>query len=833
MKKRYYDFLTMLFIGILLVFSVIRASLVSMRVPVKSWQLFLFAAGALILYCLIYTKPGRAVFLCALGAGFCYVIILILRNGFSNLSGTFAPVIELAGVIIRVGTGYYDESVPYLQLMTAIGVYSLVVAFPVYSFMVRRFRFYPLFTPALIFFMAVWGINRYVDKLSFYIFITVAVVCYIRHVYLKNRKNSRSSTETPNDAGMLVYFIPVAILVILFSAAIPVKQGPIEWPWLDEKIYDLWWDMHRKFSIDRYDTFSLAKTGFGDSSRLGGPVYPDNTPVLFVKAPTRVYLRGAVYDTYTGAGWTVSEKNSEYILEDRIYDHTELAYGWKAASVMRLGVYSAEGFDEYLLGRETRYTSYRGRRITVYDYINFFSPDARSEILAKLFPKGKISVQHLNVRTKSLFTPLKLLSPITGLPSEVYQVNENAEGIFLSSRRLRGESTYNIDYLQPAYGMREIENYFSLSKPFLYETFNERLNNALEQYGEDKREQLEEVLNIYERLERRTEEIYRVYTAIPEGVPERVAQLARDITYDKANTYERVKSLETYLRSNYQYTLTPAYPPSDQDFVDYFLFDGKEGYCSYFASALCIMTRSLGIPARYVEGFLLPEKSGTDDGYQVTNQNAHAWVEVYLEGIGWVSFEPTPPMAYAQNYFVRLYETGTGESSPVPDMYEEYMQRNTARNTYVPGMDYRPSDTRKFTGKTFIILLISFVLAVILANLAAVSARRIILPMLPAKKSIPMLYRYAVSLLSQAGCGVQHGQTAREYAETVDGRYAFTVMRMSELAELYYSVRFGSGDADRTTLKRILSFISEIKKKTGEDMYFASKVLYRYLLFRG
>ena len=128
--------------------------------------------------------------------------------------------------------------------------------------------------------------------------------------------------------------------------------------------------------------------------------------------------------------------------------------------------------------------------------------------------------------------------------------------IFLSSRRLRGESTYNIDYLQPAYGMREIENYFSLSKSFLYETFNERLNNALEQYGEDKREQLEEVLNIYERLERRTEEIYRVYTAIPEGVPERVAQLARDITYDKANTYERVKSLETYLRSNYQYTLT-------------------------------------------------------------------------------------------------------------------------------------------------------------------------------------------------------------------------------------------------------------------------------------
>ena len=85
-------------------------------------------------------------------------------------------------------------------------------------------------------------------------------------------------------------------------------------------------------------------------------------------------------------------------------------------------------------------------------------------------------------------------------------------------------------------------------------------------------------------------------------------ELAKEITASHSSTYDKVKSLEDYLRKNYEYNLYTNYPPEEQDFVDYFLFDGKEGYCSYFASSLCVMTRAVGIPSRYVEGFILPKE---------------------------------------------------------------------------------------------------------------------------------------------------------------------------------------------------------------------------------
>jgi len=834
MKKRYYDFLTLAFIGILFIFSVIKATLVPMRVPVKMWHMLLFATGALIFYCLVNTKVGRIVFLSVAGAGLCLAVFFVFKSGLSNLSGTFTSVIKLINVIIQVGTGYYDDTIPVSQLFCAVGVYSLIVALPVYFFLIRRFRFYILFTPGLIFFMTVWGLNRHVDKLSFYIFIAVAIVCYIRHIYLINSKNNRSSEETLNSGSMLIHFMPIALVVILVSTTVTVSEKPIEWPWLDNKIYNLWWDMQKKLSVDRYDTFSLAKTGFGNPSRLGGPVHADNTPILFVNAPTRVYLRGAVYDSYTGAGWQMAEKSGEYLLEDRIYDHTELTYGWKATCI-QLGILSAGEYNEYLLNGEV--PSER-TNVSTEEYLEFFNINRKPQVLLKLFPKEKITVQHLNVRTKSLFTPLKLLVPITGLSSNLYKLNENAEGIFQSDRRLRGRSTYYIEYLQPAYGMKEIENFFNLSKPGLYSEFNEYLEKFIEEHesldNQSKLiQQLTDVQDIYKQLEGRKEEIYRLYTNIPEEIPERVIELAKEITSSSNTTYAKVKNLETYLRQNYHYTLNPSYPPLTQDFVDYFLFDGKEGYCSYFASALCVMTRAIGIPSRYVEGFLLPEKSGRDNSYQVTNQNAHAWVEVYLEGVGWVTFEPTPPMANAQNYYVSLRETGTGNEGFIPEIPDEYEQGRPMPNVFIPEIEESPSDTPVITINTILLFIIAFVLVVLIMNLLFILVRRIILNIISPKKSILLLYRYAVSLLSQAGSVLQPGQTPKEYAQIVDRRYSFNCMSMSEMVELYYSVRFGSCDVGKKTLKRVFSFVSEIKSKTGRDMYFMKKLLYRYLLFKG
>jgi len=832
MKKRHYDFLSLVLTGTIYLYSIIRATLVPTRAPVSSWQMLLFAAGTLLFYCVISTKPGLIVFLFASGSGLCYAAYLLFRDGLSDLSVTFAPVVNLINVMIRVGTGLYDETIPFLSLMTAVGVYSLLVGLPVYFFVVRYFRFYAAFVPGLVFFMVIWGLNRFVDKLSFFIFIIVAIICYIRHTYVVNFNKTGSGNETGRYESML-WFAPVALVTVILAATIPVNPKPIEWPWLDRKIYDFWWDMKRKYTIDRYDTFSLAETGFGNPSRLGGPVYPNDTPILRVKAPTRVYLRGAVYDIYNGNGWERTEKSTDVFSTDRVYDHRQLLYGWKAMA-MGLGITGDEEYNKYLLNRELP-----GRRkyLSAEEYSEFLIKRTMPAVLSRLFPEEKLSVQHLQVRTGTLFTPLKLFVPITGISPEVYRLNESAEGIFQAERRLRGGSTYHISYLQPAYGMREIENYFNLSKPGLYREFNEYLRYFAGSYpkAEDLRsQQLANVLEIYEELQSYSEEVYRIYTVLPEGIPERVISLAREITRGYATTYSKVKELESYLRENYRYTLNPSYPPSEHDFVDYFLFEGKEGYCSYFASALCVMARAVGIPARYVEGFLPPQKSPAEEYYYVTNQNAHAWVEVFLEGVGWVTFEPTPPMANAQNYYVRLEDIETGNEGLIPDMYEEEEPDRTTPKVVTPrDIDDLSPETETFSRQLIFIGILALIMLVIVMNLIHQSARWIIVRLMPPKRRVVLLYRRIVSYLSQAGSVKKRGQTPKDYAQEIDELYKFTSMSMSEMTDIYYSVRFGSHDIGKDTMKRIFSFLAEIKKETGRNMYTAKKIIYRYLLFKG
>jgi transglutaminase-like putative cysteine protease len=130
------------------------------------------------------------------------------------------------------------------------------------------------------------------------------------------------------------------------------------------------------------------------------------------------------------------------------------------------------------------------------------------------------------------------------------------------------------------------------------------------------------------------------YLMLPENLPDRVVQLAISLTEDKPTEYDRAAAIESYLRT-ITYTLDLPSPPSDQDIVDYFLFDLKRGYCDYYASAMVIMARAIGLPAKFVTGYATGVYDPINARYIVTEANAHSWVEVYLAGIGWVEFEPT------------------------------------------------------------------------------------------------------------------------------------------------------------------------------------------------
>ena len=130
------------------------------------------------------------------------------------------------------------------------------------------------------------------------------------------------------------------------------------------------------------------------------------------------------------------------------------------------------------------------------------------------------------------------------------------------------------------------------------------------------------------------------------AVLQKIHDLAVQVTAGKTTQYDKVQAIETYLRGNYTYTLTPPDPPAGADPIDYFLFTSKEGYCEYFATAMGDMVRSLGIPVRLVDGY----GPGTYDdhikAYVVRESDAHTWVESYFPGFGWIPFEPTPDGTY-------------------------------------------------------------------------------------------------------------------------------------------------------------------------------------------
>lgn len=130
------------------------------------------------------------------------------------------------------------------------------------------------------------------------------------------------------------------------------------------------------------------------------------------------------------------------------------------------------------------------------------------------------------------------------------------------------------------------------------------------------------------------------YTKLPDHLEEKVFSDLYGIIASAQTPYERACAIMRHLQRYYRYTLEPETPPENQDFVTYFLYVGREGYCTYFASAMTVLCRMAGLPARYVEGFYA--KPGADGFAYVTGKNAHAWTEVYFEGFGWVPFDATP-----------------------------------------------------------------------------------------------------------------------------------------------------------------------------------------------
>ncbi|MBR1822448.1 MAG: transglutaminase domain-containing protein, partial [Clostridia bacterium] len=212
---------------------------------------------------------------------------------------------------------------------------------------------------------------------------------------------------------------------------------------------------------------------------------------------------------------------------------------------------------------------------------------------------AEVSVEMLDAGTSTLFVPGRLDRFNMDLSSAVYY---NTAGEMFLSREVRAGDAYSLRALQPALG------------------------DALR----------EAVLRGESANDDRYQEAVNYHTQLPEGIEGGVYALTMQVIDGAETPYDRAVAILEYLRRNIRYTLDTEYPPQGRDFVSYFLLDSKEGYCSYYASAMAVMGRIAGLPTRYVEGYLA--RPGKEI---LTGEDAHAWAEVYFKGVGWIPFDAT------------------------------------------------------------------------------------------------------------------------------------------------------------------------------------------------
>lgn len=134
------------------------------------------------------------------------------------------------------------------------------------------------------------------------------------------------------------------------------------------------------------------------------------------------------------------------------------------------------------------------------------------------------------------------------------------------------------------------------------------------------------------------------YLQLPKRkIPARVAELAKKLTENLESPYEKAVALRDYLRNNFKYLLYAQKTPPGKESVDYFLFTLKAGHCEYFASALTVLARFAGLPARVATGFSPGNYNTLTKQFEVHEYHAHAWTQIYIDKIGWLTFDATPP----------------------------------------------------------------------------------------------------------------------------------------------------------------------------------------------
>jgi len=333
---------------------------------------------------------------------------------------------------------------------------------------------------------------------------------------------------------------------------------------------------------------------------------------------------------------------------------------------------------------------------------------------------------------------------------------------------------------------------------------------------------------------------FRQYLALPRMDP-RIGELAAEVTRNQPTPLGKAMALEAFLQTNFQYSLQ-MYTAEGADPLAYFLFTRKQGHCEYFASSMAVMLRTLGIPSRIVNGFRNGELNDISGSYVVRARNAHSWVEAYIPGYGWATFDPTPaagPAPGATLYSrMLLYVDAMREFWSEWIINYDFQRQETLTTTTISSTRQLFDSTRIYLRERYEQLLKKLknteiaaseqprrlgyqLVSALLLVLLLFNTRRLLRmwrerrlaarPENAPRMAASIWYERMLRLLGRKGMVKKPSQTPVEFAENIpDTRLR---IRVSGFTDHYERARFGDSSSDAAKLPELYEELEEVLKK--------------------
>lgn len=537
----------------------------------------------------------------------------------------------------------------------------------------------------------------------------------------------------------LVFIAPFLIILAIVLYKSPAPKKPYDWritKTIAKVVKNTAVDVSNKIRFGSGGDFSESFIGFSDKGTLGS--HKIGKPVTVMKvalqsdvAPS-IYLRGKTFDKYTQKGW---ESKGKFAYDDMTLD-------------MLTMVASVNDYDS----------------ANIKDYFKYTT--------------AKIIYQ--SMYTKHFFTPTKTDMTSKALEDMAFEIKDN--DVYFKKKK-GADTQYTTKFMRLNYGKEVFDDFIKAPHSMSEESWQK----AVTAYGLQNDENYS-----YAKYGKWVDEVNEIYGENIELSEELKAYLNK-LFEDADSDYERLMILQNELQS-YSYNASPGSLPKEiktaSAFLDYFMLETKAGYCTYFATAFTLLARSMGLPARYVQGYYIPTKANST--LIITSDLAHAWPEVYLEGIGWLQFEPTPG-------YMKTGTWMTGEEMRKM-MAEARSNLNFGGNNeedYKSSDDNVPVINAKVAGESgfkwyypiwALIAIVVLSLILLIADTLLINAR---FKKMTGRKLMTGYCRRNMRLLSCMGLPIKEGETLQEYKNRLGKELSHKALDfLGSYEKLLYSAGF-------------------------------------------